>query len=420
VARLLVIMGSGETSPTMVKTHRDVFARLEASAAGSALLLDTPFGFQENADQISARAVEYFRESVGTTVEVASFRRAEGADPLAREAALAKIDRASWVFAGPGSPTYALRQWSGSEIPKLLADKLRHGGCVNFASAAALTLGVATVPVYEIYKVGDDPSWVEGLDLLSEFGLRAAVIPHYDNAEGGSHDTRYCYLGERRLRMMEEQLPDDVFVLGVDEHTAVVLDLEAETAAVVGMGDMTMRRHGQSTAVPTGSTMPLNALPDLRMGKGAAFTAAAAPAGTAPPHQKEATPLLATIRETQEAFDAALARRDVDSAIRAVLELDDALVAWSRDTLQSDEQDRGRAAVRRMIVALGDLAKLGARDPNETLGPYVEALLAERIEARAGRRFGDADRIRDRLTGLGLEVRDTPDGTEWRLPGAGR
>src|SRR5216683_2901822 len=70
-------MGSGETSPTMVKTHRDVFARLEASAAGSALLLDTPFGFQENADQISARAVEYFRESVGTTVEVASFRRAD-------------------------------------------------------------------------------------------------------------------------------------------------------------------------------------------------------------------------------------------------------------------------------------------------------------------------------------------------------
>jgi len=419
VARLLVIMGSGETSPTMVRTHRDVFSRLGASSTGSAVLLDTPFGFQENADQISARAVEYFRESVGTTVEVASFRRAEGTDPLAREAALAKIDRASWVFAGPGSPTYALRQWSGSEIPKLLADKLRHDGCVNFASAAALTLGVATVPVYEIYKVGDDPSWAEGLDLLSDFGLRVAVIPHYDNAEGGTHDTRYCYLGERRLRMMEQRLPDDVFVLGVDEHTAVVVDLEAETAAVVGIGHMTVRRHGQSTEVPAGSTVPLHALPDIGMGKGAALPAPAAPAPTAP-RQKEATPLLTTIRETQEAFDAALAGRDVGSAIEAVLELDDALVAWSRDTLQSDEQDRGRAAVRRMIVALGELAKVGAQDPNNTLGPYVEALLAERIEARAGRRFGDADRIRDRLTDLGLEVRDTPDGTEWRLPGTGR
>src|SRR5216683_2901823 len=126
-----------------------------------------------------------------------------------------------WRSPASGGPTYALRQWSGSEIPKLLADKLRHGGCVNFASAAALTLGVATVPVYEIYKVGDDPSWAEGLDLLSDFGLRVAVIPHYDNAEGGTHDTRYCYLGERRLTVLERELPEDAAVLGVDEHTAL-------------------------------------------------------------------------------------------------------------------------------------------------------------------------------------------------------
>ena len=30
-------------------------------------------------------------------------------------------------------------------------------------------------------------------------GLPAVVVPHYDNAEGGHHDTRFCYLGERRL-----------------------------------------------------------------------------------------------------------------------------------------------------------------------------------------------------------------------------
>jgi heme A synthase len=47
------------------------------------------------------------------------------------------------VFAGPGSPTYALRQWAGTPVPDLLADKLRTGGAVTFSSAAALTLGVA-------------------------------------------------------------------------------------------------------------------------------------------------------------------------------------------------------------------------------------------------------------------------------------
>jgi hypothetical protein len=39
------------------------------------------------------------------------------------------------------------------------------------------------------------------------------VIPHYDNTEGGTHDTRYCYLGERRLRLIESELPDDAAVL---------------------------------------------------------------------------------------------------------------------------------------------------------------------------------------------------------------
>ncbi len=76
-ARVLAIMGSGETSPTMVKTHRALFDR----CGSAAVLLDTPFGFQENADDIAAKAIEYFATSVGQRVDVASFRSAE-ADAL--------------------------------------------------------------------------------------------------------------------------------------------------------------------------------------------------------------------------------------------------------------------------------------------------------------------------------------------------
>ncbi len=53
--RLLTIMGSGETAPTMVKVHRAVRDRLGPDASG--VLLDTPYGFQRNADDLSARAV---------------------------------------------------------------------------------------------------------------------------------------------------------------------------------------------------------------------------------------------------------------------------------------------------------------------------------------------------------------------------
>ncbi len=423
--RLLVLMGSGETAPTMIKPHRALFERLGPDPV-PAVLLDTPYGFQENADEISAKAVEYFRNSIGRPVEVAELRRPTEDDPVAVTKALASVAGARWVFAGPGSPTYSLRQWRGGELPDLLADKLAHGGAVVFASAAALTLGRRSVPVYEIYKSGDDPYWAEGLDLLAPYlGEDVSVIPHYDNAEGGHHDTRYCYVGERRLRVMEEQLTDGGWILGVDEHTGCVLDLDAGTASVIGIGTVTVRRHGVSRTLEGGQTVAIADLCDpgfvgpsssARPARSQAQPDASAPAAAVAAEASGApTPLHAEIRRIEAAFDAAIAEPDVDAAVRAVLELDDTMRAWAGDTTQSDAGDRATAALRRMVVRLGELARTGARDPRSVVGPFVDALLAERTAARSDKRYADSDRIRDALVGAGVEVRDTPGGTEWDL-----
>ncbi|HEX2699828.1 MAG TPA: hypothetical protein VHM89_06450 [Acidimicrobiales bacterium] len=421
VPRLLAIMGSGETSPTMVKTHRELLGRLGPPPV-PAVVLDTPYGFQANAADLAGRAVEYFRESVGQAIEVAHLLAADG-DPLDYETMLARLRAARYVFSGPGSPTYALRQWRATLVPKMLAEKLHSGGCVTFASAAALTLGVATVPVYEIYKAGEEPRWIEGLDLLGEIGIRAAVIPHYNNAEGGTHDTRFCYLGESRLARLERDLPPGAFVLGVDEHTALVLDLDAGSASVSGLGVVTVRRGGASSTVATGTTMPLDDL--LALGTGAGAGGARRP--SSPPSTAEdaapartaagtgTSPLLGEVARLETAFAAAVDAADVGEAVRAVLALEDELVSWSRDTLQSDELDRGRAALRGMIVRLGQLAHTGARDPAEAVRPFVDALLAQREVARSAKRWADADAVRDVLVDLGVEVRDSPEGTTWRL-----
>ena len=429
MTRLLTIMGSGETSPTMVKMHRQLLGRVGPPPV-PAVLLSTPFGFQMNASDVAAKAVEYFRESVNAELQVADIRSSADADTVRNETMLAMLGDARYVFAGPGSPSYALRQWTGTVVPQLLADKLALGGAVTFASAAALTLGMATVPVYEIYKVGADPFWLEGLDLLAATGLRAAVIPHYNNAEGGNHDTRYCYLGERRLAAMERDLPEDAFVLGVDEHSAVVMDLDAGDATTAGLGVVTVRSQGRSTEIPSGTIIPISEIADLAAGRasrpgrqgGGERTAAEEPqAPDAPDARSSESPLMDSVRAHQEAFARAVAERDVESAVRAILDLDGELQAWSRDTLQSDELDRGRAALRAMVVRLGQLAEVGARDPRQVLGPFVETVLAIRAEARADRRWKDADVARDRLTELGVEVRDGPNGTEWVLTGqAGR
>jgi hypothetical protein len=427
-------MGSGETAPTMVKPHRAIFERVGDRPA---VLLDTPYGFQSNADDISARAVGYFAASVGRQVDVVSWRRTPET-ALERERAVAALRGAGWVFAGPGSPTYSLRQWAGSPIPVALADMLSGDGVVVFASAAALTLGSHTIPVYEIYKAGVDPHWVPGLDLVRRLtGLPVVVIPHYDNAEGGHHDTRYCYLGEARLAALEAELPDDAFVLGVDEHTAVLLDLAAGTATVQGNGVVTVRRRGRSVTHPAGTVLALARLGDLDGGRDGHHGGDAGP-GRGPARRSPGRPpaggqfaahgdgagragaaVATSLREAADALDAAfseaLAGRDVDGCVAAILELEQVLVDWSGDTLTSDQGDHARGLLRGMVVRLGDLAEAGARDPREVLGPFVEALLDLRTEARAARDWAASDRIRDRLAAAGVEVRDTPAGATWVL-----
>ena len=422
MTRLLTIMGSGETAPTMVKPHRQVFERLATATGGAttaevpAVFLDTPFGFQENADELSSKTVDYFRTSLRRPIAVAGMARLDTASALERETAFAAVRRAQFVFAGPGSPTYALRQWAGTPLPDLLVDKLRTGGGVTFSSAAALTIGVRTVPVYEIYKSGHDPYWLEGLDLLAAIGLPVAVIPHYNNAEGGHHDTRFCYLGERRLRQLEAQLPDGAFVLGVDEHTGVVLDLDADTATVVGLGVLTVRRDGVSVEIPTGETVPIDTLRHGGDGRAATTRPTPAAAGAEVPLERAASTSLAGDAERLgREFDDALTRRDAAAAVAAVLELDDAIVAWSADTLQSDEMDRARTLLRSMVVRLGEVSGRGLVDPRDVVAPVVEVALAARREVRVAKRYDLSDLIRDGLADAGIEVRDTPDGQVWEL-----
>ena len=408
--RILVIMGSGETAPTMVPTHRLISRMLPNPAR--ATLLDTPYGFQENAPELASKAVEYFNTSINMKLDVAGLTQLVEADALTVERGLQLVADAHYVFAGPGSPTYALRQWSGSPLAGLLVKKLRDGGVVTFASAAALTLGRFTLPVYEIYKAGANPHWLEGLNILGEIGVNAVVIPHYNNAEGGHHDTRFCYMGERRLSVMETELPDDVYVLGVDEHTGIMLDLDANTATVVGKGVVSLRLRGTTTEIASGEVFSIDRLRNpwsdaVTSTVAATLTSAPAVVETVDSNLRQATDRL------NDAFAAALNEGNADAAARAALELDDAIAGWSADTLQSTDAEYARSVLRSMVTRLAGAATGGLRDPREVVGPFVQILLDLRAQVRADKRFDLSDMIRDRFAEIKVEVRDTPQGVEW-------
>jgi hypothetical protein len=422
--RILAIMGSGETAPTMAKVHRALFERFGPGPVPAAIL-DTPYGFQENADDLSLRTVRFFAESVGRDVNVASYRSRD-VDALTAATALARVREARYLMAGPGSPSYALRQWADGPIPVALADLLRDGGILTMASAAALTLGAVTIPVYEIYKVGASPSWLPGLDLLAAAtGLRAAVVPHYDNAEGGNHDTRFCYMGERRLRDLEGQLPPGTFILGVDSHTALVLDLDRGTAAVAGLGGVTVRVDGRSSVIPSGSDVSIDALAaasrELATGARVAIAtergavgsdrgdrAGASAAGAGEPRRAE-------MADLEGAFLVALGSRDSRAAVSALLEIDALIDARTRSGEDSPDLDNARSAFRALIARLGEAAASGGTDPRSTVAPFVEALLSLRARARDARDWEAADLVRAMLTEAGVEVRDGAEGSGWVL-----
>ncbi|MFB4263866.1 hypothetical protein [Nonomuraea sp. GTA35] len=390
---LLVLMGSGETSPTMVEIHRAAARTLRAGAR--AVLLDTPYAFQENHADISARARGYFARSVGLDVEVAS-----------------AIAGADWVFSGPGSPTYALDRWAGSGVAGDLRARIRaRAGVTVLASAAACTAGLATVPVYEIYKVGAEPHWREGIDLLEPLGLRAVLIPHFDNAEGGTHDTRYCYLGERRLSRMERELPPGTAVLGLDEHTALIIDLESESVRVAGRGGLTVRRPGSLAILPTGTTTDLGEL--RRLAEGRAGAPVPLPPLDAVADAPAEVTLEETIRSCEELFKTAADRPDMVAAAQAVLDLEAEIVKWAADT----EEDAGgveqaRELMRLLIARLGELAQAAGRR-SEGLPALVEPLLELRAELRGKGCYDVADAVRDAMARGGVAVEDTPDGPRW-------
>ena len=193
----IAVMGSGETSPALVSVHRDFVKMLNNKV--SAFLIDTPFGFQENADVLVDKLKLFFKKSVQIDIELASLRNQNNIDSVEYFEMLEELGTSNFIFSGPGSPSYASKTWLQSEIPNVLINHLNSGKHAVFSSAAASTLGEKTIPVYEIYKVGMEPFWEEGLNLLELYGLSASVVPHFNNKEGGNHDTSCSYIGENRL-----------------------------------------------------------------------------------------------------------------------------------------------------------------------------------------------------------------------------
>ena len=182
-------------------------------------------------------------------------------------------------------------------------------------------------------------------------------------------------MGMERFERLRALLPAEAVVLGIDEHTACTIDLQAGTAEVDGKGGVSILSGDRHLRHEHGQSFPLT---DLHPQGGAA-----------PAH-------------------APVAEAEFDALARAA-----ALLARGEtaDALRAASQAIAPEAAALLHQAAGALDAQPPCDENEAR--LLDLLVEVRLGLRSAKQWPLADQVRDRLSELGYELRDTPQGTAW-------
>jgi cyanophycinase-like exopeptidase len=258
----LVLFGSGETSPSGQPIHERLLRELKAPVRVA--VLETPAGFQPNSEVVARKVGEFMEQRLqnfSPQVRIIPARKKGTAFSPDDPAIIAPILESDYIFMGPGSPTFLVRQLAGTLAWRHLIQQHRQGAFLCMASAAALAISAKVIPVYEVFKAGDDPHWVDGLDLLGPYGMELAIVPHWNNTEGGDElDTSRCFMGRVRMEKLRQQLPSSTRILGIDEHTAVIFDFEQACCLVQGKGTVRTWSRDEECVYAAGESFPFSEL----------------------------------------------------------------------------------------------------------------------------------------------------------------
>lgn len=258
----IAFLGSGETSLAGGRIFESL-ARLISPPLRIAIL-ETPAGFELNASLVAARVGDFLKtrlQNYKPTIDLIPARKKGTQFSPENLEILPPLLQANMIFMGPGSPTYLARQLRGTPAWDIIRARHRQGATLVFASAATISVGRWALPVYEIYKVGEDVHVKDGLDFFADFGLHVSFIPHWNNAEGGADlDTSRCFIGVERFEQWRRLTPLENVVIGLDEHSGIIIDFDTKTCSVHGVGSVTVLHGSGTNTHPAGSSFELNEL----------------------------------------------------------------------------------------------------------------------------------------------------------------
>ena len=258
----IAFLGSGETSLAGGRIFESLAHLISDSLR--VCVMETTAGFELNSAIVAGRVAEFLKtrlQNYKPTVDVIPARKKGTEFSPDNLDILKPLLNANLIFMGPGSPSYAVRQLKGTLAWDIIRARHRLGATLVFSSAATISVGAWALPVYEIYKVGEDVHTKVGLNLFSDFGLDLSFMPHWNNAEGGIDlDTSRCFVGIERFDQWRKLLPAENVLVGLDEHTGIIIDCENKICEVSGVSSISVIKCDGMEMYPAGSSFSLNEL----------------------------------------------------------------------------------------------------------------------------------------------------------------
>lgn len=263
----IAFLGSGETSLAGGRVF-DQFAR-QTDGPVRIALLETPAGFELNSPQVAGRVADFLKtrlQNYNPQIDIIPARKKGSAYSPDDPQICAPLLHANIIFMGPGSPTYVIRQLIGSLAWEIIRARQRMGAALVFASAATIAVGSHALPVYEIFKVGQDIHAVPALSFFDDFSTTLSFIPHWNNTDGGSDvDTNRCFIGAARFAEWRNLLPAGHPILGLDEHTGVIFDFQNREIQITGVSTVSLLGAGGVKTFSSGTKLPFDEIGPLSL-----------------------------------------------------------------------------------------------------------------------------------------------------------
>ncbi len=234
---LVALVGSGEYLPVMNDVDRHLLASVNTNGRVPRVVCMPTAAGREGNESINRwlHMGQVHFQALGADVTPARIIDRKSADDPQWESAVKEADL---IYFSGGNPMYLYKTMRGSRVWEIAQKAWEHGAVYAGCSAGAMILA-QKVPNFR----------AAGLKSVDAFQLISPtfVIPHFDRMRG---------LWSAYLFAVRRQLKDDQFILGVDENTALVGNLDSNWQ-IMGQGKVHIITRENQQIYEVGQYVPL-------------------------------------------------------------------------------------------------------------------------------------------------------------------